>query len=77
MLKNVRRINEWFRTATRDDVDYLLSKIILTERQNQIFELFYLKKETIIFISDKLCISPSVVSEELYLIRDKISVVIF
>ena len=74
MNATVRKINYWFRhTATRADVNNLLSKIILTERQTRIFELFYLRGMNIGFIADNLCVSQRVISEELTEIRCKIS----
>jgi hypothetical protein len=76
MNATVRKINQWFKTATRADVNDLLSKIILSERQTRIFEMFYLKRQNIGFIADTLCCSPTVISEELFFIRDKISVII-
>lgn len=68
----IKRINQFFKTATRADVNNLLSKIILTERQTRIFEWFYIKDMNIGFIADSLNCSSSVISEELKLIRDKI-----
>ena len=72
MLITVRRINKWFKTATRADVNDLLGKIILSDRQTRIFEMFYLKRQNIGFIADTLGFSERVICEELYLIRDKI-----
>ena len=50
----IKRINAWFKTATRYDVNNLLSKIILSDRQKQVFEMFYLKRQNIGFIADTL-----------------------
>ncbi len=72
----VRTINAYFKIATRADVNELLSKIILSERQQRIFEMFYLKRQNIGFIADTLGFSERVISEELDLIRHKISAVI-
>ena len=72
MSATVRRINEWFKTASRYDVNELLEKIILSDRQTRIFEMFYLKRQNIGFIADSLFISERVISEELNIIRDKI-----
>ena len=72
----VKEINSYFKTATRADVNDLLSKIILSERQTRIFEYFYLKDMNIGFIADTLGVSQSVVSRELEEIRDKISAII-
>jgi predicted DNA-binding protein YlxM (UPF0122 family) len=68
----VKLINQFFKTATRADVNDLLSKIILSERQTRIFEMFYLRDMNIGFIADSVNCSPSVISEELKIIRDKI-----
>lgn len=72
----VRTINAYFKIATRADVNDLLSKIILSERQTRIFEMFYLKRQNIGFIADTLGFSERVISEELDLIRHKISAII-
>ena len=76
MSATVKKINEWFRTATRADVNDLLGKIVLSDRQTRIFEMFYLKRQNIGFIADTLCYSERVISEELEIIRCKISAVI-
>lgn len=72
----VRTINAYFKIATRADVNDLLSKIILSERQTRVFEMFYLKRQNIGFIADTLGFSERVISEELETIRHKISVII-
>ena len=76
MYSIVRTINAYFKIATRADVNDLLSKIILSERQTRIFEMFYIKRQNIGFIADTLGFSERVISEELDLIRRKISAVI-
>jgi len=76
MNSKVRRINSWFSRATCADVNDLLSKIILSERQTRIFEMFYLKRQTIGFIADTLGASQPVINRELNLIRDKILTII-
>jgi len=76
MLTTVRRINAWFSNATRADVNRLLSAVIFSDRQTEIFEMFYLKKQNICFIADTLCCSQTVINEELRRIRNKISAII-
>lgn len=73
---SIKEINNYFRTATRADVNDLLSKIILSERQTRIFEYFYIKDMNIGFIADTLGFSERVISEDLAIIREKISAVI-
>lgn len=72
----VRTINAYFKIATRADVNELLSKIILSDRQMKIFEMFYEKRQNIGYIADTLGYSERVISEELEMIRHKISAVI-
>ena len=72
----VKEINKYFETATRADVNDLLSKIILSERQTRIFELFYIKDMNIGFIADTLGCSQSVICVELKEIRSKIYAII-
>ena len=76
MYSIVRTINAYFKIATRADVNELLSKIILSERQTRIFEMFYIKRQNIGFIADTLGFSERVISEELDIIRRKISTII-
>ena len=72
----VRTINAYFKIATRADVNELLSKIILSDRQMKIFEMFYEKRQNIGYIADTLGYSERVISEELEMIRHKISAII-
>ena len=72
----IKKINAWFKTATRADVNDLLGKIILSDRQTRIFEMFYLKRQNIGFIADTLGFSERVISEELETMRDKIKKVL-
>ena len=72
----IKEINNYFKTATRSDVNDLLSKIILSERQTRIFEMFYLRDMNIGFIADSLNVSQSVINKELEEIRCKICVII-
>ena len=72
----VQTVNAYFKIATKADVNDLLSKISLSERQQRIFEMFYIKRQNIGFIADTLGFSERVISEELDLIRRKISTII-
>ena len=76
MSMTVRMINDWFRNANRYDVNELLEKIILSDRQTRIFEMFYIKRQNIGFIADTLYISRTVINQELKTIRDKVLVVL-
>ena len=72
MSLSVRRINQFFKTATRADIDGIRSAIILSERQEKIFDMYYIRRNDLGFIADTLCISYPVAKHELNAIRAKI-----
>ncbi len=76
MLEAVRKVNSYFKNATRPEVDNLLSQIILSERQADIFDMYYIKKKDVGFIADSLGVCNLVVNIELKRIREKILKVI-
>ena len=72
MYNNVKTVNRYFRTAIKADVDKIKNDIILSDRQDTIFNMFYIQRKDRLFIADTLSISPTVVDRELRQIRDKI-----
>lgn len=76
MLDLIKFINSFFKQAVKEDVDNVKSKIILSERQEKIFEMFYIKRNDINFIADTLGVCPMVINNELKTIRQKIIKVI-
>ena len=72
----IKTINAFFKNATKDDIENLLSKIVLTERQETVFKMFYIRGFNIGYIADTLFVSSTVVSRELARIRRKISKII-
>jgi hypothetical protein len=73
MSKIIKSINNFFRKAVKKDIDKINNELILSDRQKQIFEMFYLKKQNIDFIADSLCVCKMVVNNELKIIRNKIA----
>lgn len=72
-MSQVVEINNFFKTAVKNDVEEVRGKIILSERQEFIFDHYYLKKQNVNFIADSLFISPEVINRELRIIRGKIA----
>ena len=72
----IKFINSFFKQAIKEDVNDVKSKIILSERQQKIFEMFYIKRNDINFIADTLGVCPMVINNELKAIRQKIIKVI-
>lgn len=75
-MTDVLRVNHFFKLANRADVDSVLARIILSDRQIRIFDMFYLKRQNVNFIADSLYVSPAVINRELKSIREKISIII-
>lgn len=73
MSKIIKKINDFFRNAIKKDVDKINNELVLSERQQKIFEMFYIKKQNIDFIADSLCVCKMVVNNELKIIREKIA----
>lgn len=71
-MSKIRAVNSFFKTAIKPEVDKLKEDIILSDRQDEIFTMFYIKHKDIGFIADTLCVSRAVVERELKRIRDKI-----
>lgn len=76
MSETTKKINRFFKTAVKSDVDRVESGVVFTDRQKQIFTMFYLKKNDINFIADTLCVCSDVVNAELRTIRQKIMKVV-
>ncbi len=68
----VKAVNRFFKTAIKSEVEDIKDKILLSERQEDIFNRYYIKKQDINFIADVLNVCPIVVSNELRLIRFKL-----
>ena len=73
MSSQVKDINGFFRYANRDDVDSLLSGLVLTDRQMKMFEMRYMRGLDINYIADTLGCCPRVVNKELRIVRAKIA----
>ncbi len=73
MYTTVRKINEFFKNANKADVDKILSAVLFTERQQNVFDMYYIKKKDVGFIADTFCCSQVVVYKELQIIRNKIA----
>lgn len=72
MSNEVKRVNSFFKTAMKSEIDTVLSDVIFTDRQQKIFDMFYLKRFNIGFIADTLNVCPMVVNNDLKIIRIKL-----
>lgn len=72
MSDEIKRINGFFKDANKSELNKIESQILLTERQEKIFTMFYVKKQNIDFIADILFVSSMTVNHELKIIRKKL-----
>ena len=72
MSESVKAINSFFRTAIKSEVDQLQEVLLLSDRQERIFRMYYIRKLDINFIADELGICSDVVNRELKTIRRKV-----
>ncbi len=72
MSTRSKAVNSFFRTAIKSDVERIKEEIILSDRQDKIFTMYYIQRKDRNFIADTLYISATVVDRELKTIRDKI-----
>lgn len=72
MSTTVQKINRFFKTALKTEVEEVKIQMSLSDRQLDIFERFYIKKQDINFIADTLCVCPQVINKELRNIRMKL-----
>ena len=72
MSETSKRVNRFFKTAIKKEVELILNELLLTERQEHIFKSFYVRQKTLVKIADEEACSTDVVSKELDIIRQKI-----
>jgi len=71
-LSDIKKINDFFRTAIRKDIENIENELLFTEIQAKIFRMFYINRKDIGFISDELGFSRDAVDKQLKYIRMKI-----
>lgn len=72
MSQDSIKVNAYFRTAVKKEIDYLKENLVLSEKQNKVFDMYYLDRQCIDYIADSLNSSRSAISNELKIIRDRI-----
>lgn len=72
MSQAVKIINSFFKSCSKQEEQKLYEKMLLTDRQETIYRMYYLKDKDINFIADTLNVSSGVIAKELKIIRKKI-----
>lgn len=68
-----KRVNEFFKSATRLEVKAVKDNIYISEHLNTVFEMFYIQKKDIEFIAFKTGYSRGKIEADLRLLRKKLS----
>ena len=64
MSQSVKQINNFFKTAVKSDVDVIREELLLSDRQLEIFNMYYIRRLDLNFIADTLGVSSIVISKE-------------
>lgn len=76
MSELVRRVNRFFSTASRSEIDELYDQLVLSDRQGKVFQMFYVRKLNIGYIADTLGFCSNVIDRDLQAIRKKMDTLI-
>ena len=68
-----KKVNEFFSSATRNEVKQIKDNIYISEHLNDVFEMFYIQKKTVDYIAYKTEYSKGKIEADLRLIRKKLS----
>lgn len=68
-----KKINEFFKSATKNEVKEVKDNIYISEHLEQVFDMFYIQKLDINYIAFKTGYSRGKIEADLRLLRSKIS----
>lgn len=73
MSELTKKINQFFRLATKKEVQEIKDKIYISEHLEQVFKLYYIEKKNISYIADVTGYSVTKINNDLVLLREKIN----
>lgn len=73
MSEITKKINQFFRLATRKEVQEIKDKIYISEHLEQVFNMYYLQKKSISYIADTTGYGITKINGDLRLLREKIN----
>ena len=76
MSQFVKDINKFTKNAVKSEMDKVKEELLLSDRQDKIFHMYYIRRLDINFIADELGVCPLVISNELKTIRKKLAKVL-
>lgn len=73
MSELTKKINQFFRLATRKEVQEIKDKIYISEHLERVFKMYYLEKKSINYIADTTGYGVTKINNDLRLLREKIN----
>ena len=73
MSELTKKINNFFRLATRKEVQEVKDKIYISEHLEEVFRMYYIERKSIGYIADTTGYGERKIQADLKLLRTKIS----
>lgn len=73
MSELTKKINQFFRLATRKEVQEIKDKIYISDHLEQVFTMYYIQKKSISYIADTTGYGITKINNDLRLLREKIN----
>lgn len=68
-----KRVNEFFRLATKSEITKIKDELYFSDHLQEVFNMFYIEKKDIDYIAYKTNFSKGKIEADLRLIRKKLS----
>ena len=76
MSELTKKINQFFKLATRKEVQEVKDKIYISDHLEEVFNMYYIQHKSISYIADTTGYSVRQINDDLRLVREKINKVI-
>lgn len=73
MSELTKKINNFFKLATRKEVQEIKNEIYISEHLEKVFTMYYIEKKSIDYIADITGYGTRKINKDLKLIREKIN----
>lgn len=73
MSELTKKINQFFRLATRKEVQEIKDKIYISEHLEKVFTMYYIERKSIDYIADVTGYGVTKINSDLRLLREKIN----
>lgn len=73
MSELTKKINQFFKLATRREVQEIKDEIYISQHLEQVFNMYYIEKKSIQYIADTTGYGVTKINNDLRLLREKIN----